>query len=111
MSADPSLWIVASGSGEVRRAGWPEGGLAALTPRLVAVWLVVGGGVRYIVRAGTGPWPDPDPGSPGGPERWAREDAARFTGRVRYRIVTQDPWMTLDEGFFLPGQLGFDEPG
>ncbi|HGY10042.1 MAG TPA: hypothetical protein ENK37_08345 [Oceanithermus profundus] len=107
MSEAPSLWAVASHTGEVREVGWPEGGLGALAPRLVAVWLVVGGGVRYIVRAGTGPWPPPEPGSPGGPDRWAREDAARFAGRVRYRIVTRDPWMTLDEGLFLPGQLGF----
>lgn len=109
MNASPSLWAVASPSGEVRRADWPEGGFGRLSRRLVAVWLVVGEEVRYVVRTGDGPWPAPEPGTPAGPERWAREDAARFAGRVRYRIVTRDPWMTLDEGFFLPGQLGLKD--
>ncbi|WP_456411073.1 hypothetical protein [Oceanithermus sp.] len=72
--------------------------------RLVAVWAVVGDGVRFVVRSGEGPWPRPGRDADA-PERWAREDAARFSGRVRYRVATRDPWLTLEEGFFLPGQL------
>ncbi len=108
MSAAPFLWSISSGSGAVRRIDWPAGGLGSLTPRLVAVWLVVGGGLHYVVRAGGGPWPGPEPGQVSGPERWAREDASRFNGRLRYRIVTRNPWMTIDQGFLAAEQIGLD---
>ncbi len=81
------------------------GHVEAVGARLVAVWAVVGDGARLVVRSGEGPWPRA-PGDAAAPVRWAREDAARFSGRVRYRVVTRDPWLTLEEGFFLPGQLG-----
>ena len=81
------------------------GHVEAVGARLVAVWAVVGDGARLVVRSGEGPWPRA-PRDAVAPVRWAREDAARFSGRVRYRVVTRDPWLTLEEGFFLPGQLG-----
>ena len=98
---EPSALVVTP-DGNVR-----ELALASAPPdarELVAVWAVVGDGLRFVVRGGDGPWPPP-PRDLAAPERWAREDAARFSGRVRYRVVTRDPWMTLEEGLFLPGQL------
>ena len=108
------LTAVAAKTGEVRDFPLSDADRQALVEsidrgdgRLVAIWTQVGGPTRFVVRAGTGPWPGPDEGTPADPQRWAREDAASFNGRVRYRVITANPWMTVEEGFLQPGQLDF----
>jgi len=108
----PALLLAVSQSGEVREFPLSEADRRALIAgigsphnRLVAVWEEKGGPIRLVVRAGTGPWSAPAAGAPGGPEHWARADAAVFAGQVRYRLISPDPWTTLAEGFLQPGQL------
>ena len=110
--AATNLLIAVAQSGEVREFPLAEADRRALIEgingphnRLVAVWEEEGGPTRFVVRAGVGPWPAPDEDEPEGPERWARADAAAFDGQVRYRLIGQDPWTTLAEGFLQPGQL------
>ena len=106
------LTAVAANTGEVREFPLSENDRRALVEsihrndgRLVAIWTQVGGPTRFVVRAGTGPWPAPNEDTPSGPQRWAREDAARFNGRVRYRIITENPWITVEKGFLPSDQL------
>jgi len=108
----PALLVAVARSGEVREFPLSADDRRALIEgvngphnRLVAVWEEEGGPARFVVRAGVGPWPAPNEDEPEGPERWARADAAAFDGRVRYRLIKQDPWTTLAEGFLQPGQL------
>ena len=109
-----SLTVVAAGSGEVREfplsAADRETLVAGMNSgdgRLAAVWTEVGGPTRFVVRAGVGPWPPPEAGAPAGPQSWAREDAAGPRDKVRFRVITSNPWMTVEQGYLQPGQLDF----
>ncbi|GEM_PF-2871338 len=112
MSAPEYLLLaVSASSGEVREFPLKDEDRKALLAdseggsRLVAIWTEVGGPTRFVVRAGIGPWKAPAAGAPAGPQRWAAEDAATFHGKVRYRIITKDPWLTVEKGYLQPGQL------
>ncbi len=109
------LTAVAARTGEVRDFPLSENDRRALLEsarrsegRLVAIWTQTGGPTRFVVRAGSGPWPPPADGLPPGPRRWAAADAAAFDGRVRYRVITENPWKTVEEGFLQPDRLDPD---
>ncbi|WP_457637957.1 hypothetical protein [Oceanithermus sp.] len=111
MKGDYLMLVVAS-NGEVREFPLREEDRRGLLEsaargegRLVAIWEEVGGPTRMVVRGGTGPWPEPEPSSPPGPVRWAREDAHAFSGLVKYRQITSNPWKTTKEGVLQPDQL------